>query len=300
MKISSILAVLELNQENRFIIERALLIAERYQARVTFLVPCYSPGLESSYLFDAKAKEEAHNGFLHGQKKRFAPVIQQAQGRSVEAELRVVWNKHIHDAVSHELEQTTYDLVLKSTQPHSLIARAFITYADWRLIRTVPLPLLLVKNREYGSHLNLMAAVDPMHAHAEPSGLDKKILELSHDFACTLPAELHVAHAFEPIPTGVITEFDVIAADYEKYREKAREKHREALSELLESAVEKETFSHFEEGSAEQVIPQLVSENAVDVLVMGAVSRGALDKLFIGSTAERILDAVDCDVLVVK
>jgi universal stress protein E len=33
---------------------------------------------------------------------------------------------------------------------------------------------------------------------------------------------------------------------------------------------------------------------------MGAVSRSALERMLIGQTAEQVLDAVDCDVLVVK
>ena len=37
-----------------------------------------------------------------------------------------------------------------------------------------------------------------------------------------------------------------------------------------------------------------------DILVMGAVSRSLLVRPVIGSTAERVIDHVDCDVLVVK
>jgi universal stress protein E len=33
---------------------------------------------------------------------------------------------------------------------------------------------------------------------------------------------------------------------------------------------------------------------------MGAVSRSALKRLFIGNAAERVLDRLDCDVLIVK
>jgi hypothetical protein len=33
---------------------------------------------------------------------------------------------------------------------------------------------------------------------------------------------------------------------------------------------------------------------------MGAVSRAGLKRVFIGNTAERMLDMLDCDVLVVK
>jgi len=35
-------------------------------------------------------------------------------------------------------------------------------------------------------------------------------------------------------------------------------------------------------------------------VVMGAVSRSAVARLFIGHTAERVIDELECDVLVVK
>jgi universal stress protein E len=36
------------------------------------------------------------------------------------------------------------------------------------------------------------------------------------------------------------------------------------------------------------------------IVVMGAISRSGLKRFFIGNTAEQILDAIQCDVLVVK
>jgi nucleotide-binding universal stress UspA family protein len=38
----------------------------------------------------------------------------------------------------------------------------------------------------------------------------------------------------------------------------------------------------------------------IDVLVMGTVCRAGIPGFIIGNTAERVLDAVDCSVLVVK
>ena len=36
------------------------------------------------------------------------------------------------------------------------------------------------------------------------------------------------------------------------------------------------------------------------MVVIGAISRTALDRLLLGSTAEQVLDALPCDVLLVK
>lgn len=48
------------------------------------------------------------------------------------------------------------------------------------------------------------------------------------------------------------------------------------------------------------LLPAIAKRWKADVLVMGAVSRSGLKRVLIGNTAERILGAVDCDVLVVK
>jgi universal stress protein E len=47
-------------------------------------------------------------------------------------------------------------------------------------------------------------------------------------------------------------------------------------------------------------IPRLARQLGCDLVVMGALSRSGLKRIFIGNTAERILDSLDCDVLVVK
>jgi universal stress protein E len=48
------------------------------------------------------------------------------------------------------------------------------------------------------------------------------------------------------------------------------------------------------------MIPNLAQFLHANVVVMGAVSRSALERAVIGHTAERVLDALDCDVLVIK
>ncbi|MNE77995.1 hypothetical protein D3C80_1743580 [compost metagenome] len=58
--------------------------------------------------------------------------------------------------------------------------------------------------------------------------------------------------------------------------------------------------THLIEGFAEEVLPRFVREQQVDLLLMGAIARGHLDTALIGHTAERILENLDCDLLVLK
>ncbi len=57
---------------------------------------------------------------------------------------------------------------------------------------------------------------------------------------------------------------------------------------------------HLLEGFPEESIPAFVQERGIDLLVMGAVSRGNLENALIGNTAERVLEAVQTDLLVIK
>ena len=43
-----------------------------------------------------------------------------------------------------------------------------------------------------------------------------------------------------------------------------------------------------------------MNELGVNILVMGAISRSKIDRLLLGSTAEKIIDAVECDILILK
>jgi nucleotide-binding universal stress UspA family protein len=61
-----------------------------------------------------------------------------------------------------------------------------------------------------------------------------------------------------------------------------------------------ESSVHMEAGAIEYVLPGYAREVQADVLVMGAISRSYPERALFGYTAEKVLDALDCDVLIVK
>ena len=48
------------------------------------------------------------------------------------------------------------------------------------------------------------------------------------------------------------------------------------------------------------VVPSMAKKLRAGIVVMGGVSRSGLKRLVIGNTAEQVLDALACDVLVLK
>jgi universal stress protein E len=53
-------------------------------------------------------------------------------------------------------------------------------------------------------------------------------------------------------------------------------------------------------GSAREAIPSAAKAEKASLVVMGAISRSGFKRLLVGNTAEAVLDALNCDVLVVK
>lgn len=54
------------------------------------------------------------------------------------------------------------------------------------------------------------------------------------------------------------------------------------------------------EGNATNLLPEYAEQHSIDLLIMGMLSRTGLLGFFIGNTAERIMDDMDCSILVVK
>lgn len=53
-------------------------------------------------------------------------------------------------------------------------------------------------------------------------------------------------------------------------------------------------------GDVAGVLPEFAKSERANLVVMGAVSRSFVERVLIGHTSERLLDQLDCDVLVVK
>lgn len=48
------------------------------------------------------------------------------------------------------------------------------------------------------------------------------------------------------------------------------------------------------------VLPTVARSLKAQMVVMGAIARSRIDRLFLGNTAEQVLDALPCDVLIIK
>jgi len=223
-------------------------------------------------------------------------------GLSVRA--RVEWDSPVYEGVVREaLRQQATVVVVESTHK-SPAGRLLGAQTDSKLIETCPCPLLLIRSkRAYPVHPRVVAAVDPMHAHAKPAVLDNAIVAAAADVSNALSGELHLFHARVPWARashqarGPRWVPDVVKDDNQVAYEQGVE------SRVAELALRHDLptlRTHLVDGDLVECLPAFTRCDSVDIVAIGALSRSFAQRIVIGNTARRLLDELDCDVLVVK
>ncbi len=227
-------------------------------------------------------------------------VADRLRDQSLEVSSRVHWDFPIYEAIIREVLRHGPDLLVV---PATHIGRAgprTLSYMEARLIEACPCPLLLLKTDEVFSRGPVVAAVDPLHAHEKPAELDDAIVAAAKTLSYALsPAPVHLYHAVAPLRSGPNGHATGATSDAERDKsnwaardqEVRRLAHRHELSDHL---------AYVELGEVESALPAYVREMQASAVVMGAVSRSYPERALFGYTAERVLDAHDCDVLIVK
>jgi universal stress protein E len=220
-----------------------------------------------------------------------------AAGLKVRCE--VAWDFPPAHAIVRRVLAGRPDLVVAESHRHTRLARWFLANADWDLIRECPCPVWFVKSERLARKPHVLVAVDPTHARARPSGLDDRLLQAANSVAQQVGGSISLIHvrdtrqalvpAFPALPRDARAEPAAVRAATEaEVNRLARRNGLAAAPRVLEAGVPAE------------VLPQSAAELGAAVLVMGSVSRSAVGQMFIGNTAEAVIDAVTCDVLVVK
>lgn len=222
--------------------------------------------------------------------------------RGLEVSTAVRCDYPIQDALVREAFECRARMLVAESHGPGRLARLLLTNVDWELIRNCPCPLWLSKSERFDPRATVIAAVDPLHAHAKPARLDDSIVAHAIEVTGVRPGKVTLFHAFEQLQAAVI------GASIEGYWIAMSEDEQRAYEEDLERAIGRLQMKNdipaenavLMRGDPAVQLPRFVKKHGAAVVVMGAVSRRGLKRVFIGNTAERVIDKLDCDVLVVK
>lgn len=204
------------------------------------------------------------------------------------------WDYPAHEAVLRQGQRIGADLIV--TERHLPGA---LHSADWELLRLSLKPVLIVKDDDEDALYRqpvIIAAIDPLHRHAKPAGLDKDICMLAQEFSSALGGSWCAVHAYATGSHGLLQRPRPTSSLEEPHRAEALK----AVTQMLQAVALTPRTVQLRDNAPAEAIVESTREWGASLLVMGALSRSGLEGMLIGNTAEQVIDQVSCDVLIVK
>lgn len=299
MQLQMLLVVIDPTRQNQPALERATWLARQCGAALELLVCEYHVALEGSSLLHPGSHDKAREQLIEQRQAWLESLAQPLRDQGLQVQTCVRWGKPLHELVLKRADELKPDMLFKAASEHGALRRLFLGNSCWQLIHHSTTPLWLVHHGEFAAYQRLCAAVDPLHSVDKPAALDHRLLVAASELARLLKLEAHALHCFAPVPPSLLFDSELVS-DYPNYVQQCAEQHRQAFEQLLEQYPDLRNQSHLLEGYPEQMIPQFVRAESIDLLLMGAVSRSHLDSALIGNTAERVLEQIDCDLLILN
>ncbi|MEQ8954750.1 MAG: universal stress protein, partial [Gammaproteobacteria bacterium] len=207
----------------------------------------------------------------------------------IEVSVTVAWGNPPISEVIKRTRESKPALVIKAVSHHARLSNLILGNDDWEAIRYCEAPLLLVKSGKWEDRPNFIASVDPAHVHDKPASLDNKIIACANSLASAFEGGLYAFHsAWMPPLSGMYPVTTDARVEEATLAEFARSHDIDAAQCL------------WSDENITESLPKLCQALSASAVVMGAVSRSRLDRILIGNTAEKLIDKLDCDILVVK
>ena len=283
-------------------VNKAAQIAKGLNAQLTLFhdiaTPLYAEALQGRELDLKSWQREVQTA----RREQLEKVAARVRKHGINVDVAADWDFPPFEAIIRKALRLSADLLVvenhHGTGRHP--ARWLLAYTDWELLRLCPIPVLLVKNRKLYHRPRVLAAIDPSHAFAKPSSLDRQILRAGAQLVHALHGELHALHAFLPGVPVVPAMPDGPMLDVAAGREELEREARRKLERAVDGFDVKRSHCHLVSGRPNDVIPRASKRERSAIVAMGVVSRSGLKRFFIGNTAEFVMDAVAADILVVK
>ncbi len=241
-----------------------------------------------------RSPEDRIREHVERRERELSSLAEDLRAEGLNVYTRVEWHRRGDEGIVGE--------VLRR-KPAFLVVESF-GHVDHKLIEMCPCPLLLIRSAQsYPAHPRILACVDPMHAHAKPAALDDAIVTAAAEISNALSGELHLFHARLPwASASQQARGPKWVPDVAKDESQVAYEHgvQSRVAELARCHDIPDLRTHLIDGDVTECLPCFSRAEAFDVVAMGVLSRSWIQRILIGATARRLLDRLECDVLLVK
>lgn len=208
-------------------------------------------------------------------------------GLAVEAEMRLAQGEPA-ETIRRIALDAACDLIVSGMARNEALGRFLLGSTVERLARTVPQPLLVVRNRVHGPYRHIVVATDF-------SDSSRHALQTAARFFPD--RELTLYHAHKTPMSGLADRMPSARPVHEI-------NHQECVDFIAAADLSPQVRSKLrviiEHGALETQLTHYVRAHEVELVVMGTHGRSGLMSVLIGSMAARLLDWLPCDTMIVR
>ena len=297
LAIKNVLLVLDKELDNSTAIKRAMQVCKEQNANLFMTTYIYNHACEEGSLTDLEMRHELQSMLLE-QSQTWAESLIQEFYLPKDTNLSICWCKHAYQAVLDNLEQASFDLVIKAAAKHHSIMDRVMQHQDWNLLKRCPAPVLLVKEKLAWEANSILAAVDATSLDDAHKTINEHLFEFAELINCNNNYETHMVNSYPIMSLTLASLPDTpIPEDLQEY---VTEQHQNACENLGEKYNIATQNQHIHEGEPEEVIIKTAKKLDSDVVLVGILGDDNLQDVILGSTVEHVLDSVHCDVLAIK
>lgn len=268
MSTTHYLVVYDPTQEQQPALSRMVAIAENTDTELRVYC-CIHGDLPRGDGQDAEIEKR-----IAGQQQVLTAAVAPLREKGIPVAIEVEWDKDWYRAVVNAAERHKVDGVVKSSHRHSTAQRRLKRTSDWTLIRECSCPVLLVKGDGSNQADIILAALDTRGDQDAYRTLNQKILDMCREFFEQTDAEVHYISA---------------------YKDLANRPDRGSLIRACDVPAER---VHIVMDEPHDAIIKTAREINAGMVVMGTSARSGLSAMLNNNAAEKVLDELECDLLV--
>ena len=275
----SILLVVERSADVPALMSKVLVLARGFGASVELFLCDSEQAYVLAHTYDQRGISAARAASTAAALHYLGGLRELAAGAGIETAIDAQCESPLYESVVRKVLHSAPDMVIKALAAEDARKHGTPDPNDWQLMRTCPSTLMLTGRRAWRTPPCFAAAVDV--SEEETADVAGSVLAAAALLARGFGADLHVVYG-------------------ERGSGAQSAARREQLRRLCEAADITPARTHILSGEPERTLPLFLTDQTFDVLVLGALAHRADGTTPVGTLTSTLLDALDCDFVLVK
>ena len=268
----------------------------RFNSKVILFSHVYALGAALDTWLQGSLLHNAREDLVEQQQVPLNKLVSGLDAKGLTLETKVVWGKHLDDALVSAYGDNLPDLVIQPSQHHLFAASIIRQPNEWRMIRMPKVPVIL-QQKANALRGRVLLTVDVGELE-ETQESNLAAIRKAKKWCEMTDSELHIINAFPSVAD--LMAFAPAEWTVPQIQSTLKEQHSERLKKLAMDAGLLPDRAHVAEGQVAQVVDHFAEELDANLVMISSHCRKGMQGFFIGNTAEIVLEQTKCNLLVLK